>query len=78
MNLREIFNDRFNKVLNRNTQFFDVLVGYFRASGFYLMEKALDKIEKTRILIGINTDKKIIELYEEAQGNSRTIIFIEY
>ena len=44
------------------------MVGYFRASGFYLMEKALDKIEKTRILIGINTDKKIIELYEEAQG----------
>ena len=30
--------DRFNKILNRNTQFFDVLVGYFRASGFYLMQ----------------------------------------
>ncbi len=60
--------DRFNKILNRNTQFFDVLVGYFRASGFYLMEEALDKVEKTRILIGINTDKKIVELYEEAQG----------
>ena len=60
--------DRFNKILNRNTQFFDVLVGYFRASGFYLMEEALNKVEKTRILIGINTDKKIVELYEEAQG----------
>ena len=24
--------DRFSKILNRNTQFFDVLVGYFRKS----------------------------------------------
>ena len=27
--------DRFNKIIKNNTQFFDVLVGYFRASGFY-------------------------------------------
>ena len=32
--------DRFSKILNKNTQFFDVLVGYFRASGFYLMQEA--------------------------------------
>ena len=60
--------DRFSKILNRNTQFFDVLVGYFRASGFYLMQDALDKVEKTRILIGINTDKQIVDMFEEAQG----------
>lgn len=60
--------DRFSKILNRNTEFFDVLVGYFRASGFYLLQDSLKNIEKTRILIGINTDKKIIDLYEEAQG----------
>lgn len=60
--------DRFSKILNKNTQFFDVLVGYFRASGFYLMQEALDKVEKTRILIGINTDKQIIDMYEETQG----------
>ena len=60
--------DRFSKILNKNTQFFDVLVGYFRASGFYLMQEALDKVEKTRILIGINTDKKIVDMYEESQG----------
>ena len=60
--------DRFSKILNRNTQFFDVLVGYFRASGFYLMQDALDKVEKTRILIGINTDKQIVDMFEETQG----------
>lgn len=58
--------DRFSKILNRNTQFFDVLVGYFRASGFYLMQDALDKVEKTRILIGINTDKQIVDMFEES------------
>lgn len=60
--------DRFCKVLNKNTEFFDVLVGYFRASGFYLLQDSLEKIEKTRILIGINTDKQVVNLYEEAQG----------
>lgn len=60
--------DRFAKILNRNTQFFDVLVGYFRASGFYLLQDALEKVEKTRILIGINTDKQIVNMYEEVQG----------
>ena len=60
--------DRFGKILNKNTQFFDVLVGYFRASGFYLLQDALEKVEKTRILIGINTDKQIVDMYEESQG----------
>lgn len=60
--------DRFSKILSRNTQFFDVLVGYFRASGFYLLQDALKNVEKIRILIGINTDKQIIDMYEEAQG----------
>lgn len=59
--------DRFNKILKRDTQFFDVLVGYFRASGFYLLQNALENVEKTRILIGINTDKEILEMYQEAQ-----------
>ena len=59
--------DRFNKILKRDTQFFDVLVGYFRASGFYLLQDALDNVEKTRILIGINTDKKVLEMYKESQ-----------
>lgn len=59
--------DRFNKILKSNTKFFDTLVGYFKASGFYLLQDALDKVEHTRILIGINTDKEVLEVYKESQ-----------
>ncbi len=59
--------DRFNKILKRDTEFFDVLVGYFRASGFYLLQDSLENVRKTRILIGINTDKEIVEMYKESQ-----------
>ncbi|MCR5146394.1 MAG: helicase, partial [Clostridia bacterium] len=60
--------DRFTKLLDKNTQFFDVLVGYFRASGFYLLKDSLSKVEKTRILIGLNADRKTVEMLEEAEG----------
>ena len=33
---------RFAAILKSNTQFFDVLVGYFRASGFFKMYEALE------------------------------------
>ena len=36
---------RFAAILKSNTQFFDVLVGYFRASGFFKMYEALESIE---------------------------------
>ena len=54
--------DRFNKILSNNTQFFDVLVGYFRTSGFYELYKTLENVEKIRILVGLNVDRKTIEL----------------
>ena len=60
--------DRFNKILNNNVQFFDVLVGYFRSSGFYKMYESMDKVEKTRILVGLNLDKKSVELIQTAQN----------
>jgi HKD family nuclease len=47
--------DRF-KTLIKDTQFFDVLVGYFYTSGFYELYKSLEKTEKIRILVGINTN----------------------
>ena len=31
---------RFAAILKSNTQFFDILVGYFRASGFFKMYKS--------------------------------------
>lgn len=57
---------RFKSTL-KDTQLFDVLVGYFRASGFYQLYDALEPVEKIRILVGLNIDK---ESYEIIQINS--------
>ena len=40
---------RFKQTL-RHVDKFDVLVGYFRASGFYALYKDLEKVNKIRIL----------------------------
>ena len=55
------------KVLIKDTEFFDVLVGYFYTSGFYALYKSLEKTKKIRILIGISTSKRTIELIEQAK-----------
>jgi len=62
---------RFKKTLESNTQFFDVLVGYFRTSGFFQLYKSLENIEKIRILIGINANPQTIELIEQAKENEQ-------
>ena len=60
--------ERFNKILKNNTQYFDILVGYFRSSGFYNLYEAMEGIEKIRILVGINVDKKTIDLIDESKS----------
>ena len=47
--------DRFKATLADTLQF-DVLVGYFRASGFYQLCDSLEPIGKTRILVGLGID----------------------
>jgi len=42
---------------NPNIQYFDALVGYFRASGYFRIRPFLDKVPKIRILVGINVDR---------------------
>jgi hypothetical protein len=59
--------DRFNSLLKSNTQFFDVLVGYFRTSGFHLLYPAMEDVEKIRILVGLNVDKKTIDIINQAK-----------
>jgi len=56
--------DRFKKTL-KYVQYFDVLVGYFRTSGFYHLYESFENIEKIRILVGLNVDKKTYEIIEE-------------
>lgn len=54
--------DRFSNILKSNTQFFDVLVGYFRTSGFFKMYEAMADVEKIRILVGLNVDKYYVSI----------------
>ena len=58
--------DRFKKTL-QHVDNFDVLVGYFRTSGFYLLYKELEKVKKIRILNGIDVDKKTLDAFQESQ-----------
>lgn len=59
--------DRFSKILKSNTQFFDVLVGYFRISGFYLMYPAMENTENIRILVGLNVDGKTVQIIQKSK-----------
>lgn len=58
--------DRF-RVLIKDTQFFDVLVGYFYTSGFHALYRDLEKTEKIRILIGIKTGRETVDLIQKAK-----------
>lgn len=55
--------DRFKKTL-KDVQYFDVLVGYFRTSGFHLLHQDFEQIEKIRILVGLSVDRKAFEIIE--------------
>ena len=55
--------DRFKKTL-KDVKYFDILVGYFRSSGFYKLYKEFENIDKIRILVGLNADKKTVDIIE--------------
>lgn len=57
--------DRFRATL-KDVQCFDVLVGYFRTSGFHLLHEAFADIEKIRILVGLSVDRRAFEIIEAA------------
>jgi len=61
--------DRFKRTL-RAVQFFDVLVGYFRTSGFYQLADSLESVEKIRILVGLNVDRKTFELIDSVRSQT--------
>jgi hypothetical protein len=56
---------RFSTILKSNTEFFDVLVGYFRTSGFFKLYPALESVEKIRILVGLDTDKFTVKIMDQ-------------
>lgn len=61
--------DRFLRTL-KDTQYFDVLVGYFRSSGFYQMYEAIEKVDKTRILVGLGVDEESCKTINEYQNQT--------
>lgn len=49
---------------NSDIEFFDALVGYFRASGYFAIRPYLEKVPNIRVLVGIETDH-ILARYNE-------------
>jgi HKD family nuclease len=61
--------DRFKRTL-RDVKFFDILVGYFRTSGFDKLHESFATIDKIRILVGLNVDRKAFEIIDSCQSQS--------
>jgi len=57
--------DRFKELI-KDCSFFDCLVAYFYVSGFHTIYDALEKTDKTRILVGIGTSRSTYDLIKEA------------
>jgi len=60
--------DRFVQVL-KNVKYFDILVGYFRSSGFFRLYRSFENIEKIRILIGLGIDRQAFEIIDAVRTN---------
>ena len=58
---------RFSAILRSNTQFFDVLVGYFRTSGFFRLADAMKTVDHIRILVGLNVDRFTVKIIDRAK-----------
>src|SRR3990170_6247658 len=64
---------RFQKILENDTQFFDVLVGYFRSSGFFQLYTSLKNVEKIRVLVGLNLDRVTYQVIKESKDGQHEI-----
>lgn len=52
---------------NQNVHYFDALIGYFRASGYFNLRPFLDNVPEIRILVGINVDDLSAEAQRKGQ-----------
>jgi superfamily II DNA or RNA helicase len=68
-NLKKRFED-----LIKDSKFFDCLVGYFYASGFYAIYKSLENTEKIRILIGISTNQQTYDLMQRPTSGEQSAL----
>src|SRR5690349_12398679 len=60
--------DRFVTLIGSDTTQFDCLVGYFYSSGFHLLQRALEKTEKIRVLIGLSTNQETLDLIQRGKA----------
>lgn len=60
--------ERFAAILKSTPRFFDVMVGYFRTSGFFRMHEELENVEKIRILVGLNVDRFTVKIIDRAKS----------
>lgn len=65
--------ERFQKTLVNNTQFFDVLVAYFRSSGFFQVYPFLKDVEKIRVLVGLSIDKVTFQVLQKAKDQQEQL-----
>jgi len=70
--------DRFKVTIEHNTRFFDVLVGFFRTSGFFNLYKSLEKTEKVRILVGISLNRHAYELMKKAEHEKQLALHLSH
>ena len=64
---------RFNNILNNNTQYFDMLVGYFRTSGFFKLFRAMNETEKIRVLVGLSADAATHEIVRISHKDAKEV-----
>ena len=68
--------DRFKKLI-KDAEYFDILVGYFYTTGFYKLYPTLEDTDKIRILVGLNTDHKTVELTQISKNNPHILSDVE-
>lgn len=56
----------------KKVHFFDALVGYFRASGYFRIRKFIQQTPKIRFLVGINVDKLTYQANQQGKSGSRS------
>ncbi|WP_456398201.1 helicase-related protein [Desulfurobacterium sp.] len=59
--------DRF-KTLFKDTRELDIIVGYFYLSGLYQLQEELEKVDKIRIIVGMQAGKEVFDLVEKAKN----------
>lgn len=59
--------DRFKTLFN-DTKELDIIVGYFYLSGIYQLYRELEKVDKIRIIVGMEVERRVYELLDRAKN----------